>query len=579
MFEWNWESIASECTQYLGPAGYGYVQISPPQETVTGDAWWTDYQPVSYKLENRRGNREALAAMIETCHQAGVKVIADAVINHMTGSDSGTGSARTAYTHYNYPDVYDDSSFHHCGLAPNDDIQDYNNREQVQTCELSNLADLATEKPEVQEKIAAYLNDLASLGVDGFRLDASKHMATGDIGAILSRLSTPPQLISQEVIFGPGEPILPSEYTANGGVQEFRYTYALKSAFLQGGISTLTEQIPGAGWLTSEQAMVFVLNHDTQRHDATSLTYKDAGNVLTLAHVFMLAFPYGTPSVLSAYEFEDSDAGPPKGGVGACYGAGGVEGWLCEHRWVAIAGMNAFHVAVTGEVGNVLKGSQQQLAFSRGSSGYVAINNDDAEWVASFTTGLPQGVYCNVYEGARNSTGCAGSTVEVNESGVAALTIPPRTATAFYVGAEAGTASPAPSSQEPTAAPTSSETTPSSSETESTGTATIAAEPTSNGTPAPQSSPAVTFSVLRNTTYGNNVYVVGSVAALGNWDTSKAVKLNTDKTTYPKWTVSIPISDSAYDYKYFVKTSSGGINWEADPNRSTRQGTDTELWH
>ena len=26
MFEWNWESVAAECTNFLGPAGYGYVQ-------------------------------------------------------------------------------------------------------------------------------------------------------------------------------------------------------------------------------------------------------------------------------------------------------------------------------------------------------------------------------------------------------------------------------------------------------------------------------------------------------------------------------------------------------------------------
>jgi hypothetical protein len=26
MFEWNWDSIASECTSFLGPNGYGFVQ-------------------------------------------------------------------------------------------------------------------------------------------------------------------------------------------------------------------------------------------------------------------------------------------------------------------------------------------------------------------------------------------------------------------------------------------------------------------------------------------------------------------------------------------------------------------------
>lgn len=26
MFEWTWDSLAAECTNFIGPAGYGYVQ-------------------------------------------------------------------------------------------------------------------------------------------------------------------------------------------------------------------------------------------------------------------------------------------------------------------------------------------------------------------------------------------------------------------------------------------------------------------------------------------------------------------------------------------------------------------------
>jgi alpha-amylase len=57
LFEWNWNSVAAECTNYLGPRGYGYVQVSPPQENVTGSQWWTSYQPVSYKIESKLGTR------------------------------------------------------------------------------------------------------------------------------------------------------------------------------------------------------------------------------------------------------------------------------------------------------------------------------------------------------------------------------------------------------------------------------------------------------------------------------------------------------------------------------------------
>ncbi len=36
LFEWNWPSVSNECRTFLGPRGYGYVQVSPPQEHVRG---------------------------------------------------------------------------------------------------------------------------------------------------------------------------------------------------------------------------------------------------------------------------------------------------------------------------------------------------------------------------------------------------------------------------------------------------------------------------------------------------------------------------------------------------------------
>jgi hypothetical protein len=41
-------------------------------------------------------------------------------------------------------------------------------------------------------------------------------MAATDIANILSRLTTKPAYITQEVIWGAGEPIQPSEYVGNG---------------------------------------------------------------------------------------------------------------------------------------------------------------------------------------------------------------------------------------------------------------------------------------------------------------------------------------------------------------------------
>jgi alpha-amylase len=35
LWEWNWPSVAAECTNVLGPAGYGGVQVAPPEDSLS----------------------------------------------------------------------------------------------------------------------------------------------------------------------------------------------------------------------------------------------------------------------------------------------------------------------------------------------------------------------------------------------------------------------------------------------------------------------------------------------------------------------------------------------------------------
>src|SRR4051812_49914685 len=139
LFEWRFDSVASACGTVLGPKGYGYVEVSPPQEHIQGGQWWTSYQPVSYRIAGRLGDRSSFQNMVSACHAAGVKVIADAVINHMANG-SGTGTAGSSFSKYNYPGLYQDQDFHGCRQP----ITDYGNRDNVQTCELVGLPDLDT---------------------------------------------------------------------------------------------------------------------------------------------------------------------------------------------------------------------------------------------------------------------------------------------------------------------------------------------------------------------------------------------------------------------------------------------------
>ncbi|MFG2724931.1 alpha-amylase family protein [Streptomyces canus] len=416
LFEWNFASVAKECTNTLGPAGYGSVQVSPPAEHIQGSQWWTSYQPVSYKIAGRLGDATAFKNMVSTCHAAGVKVVVDTVINHMSAG-SGTGTGGSSYTKYNYPGLYSSYDMDDCTST----ITDYTNRANVQNCELVGLADLDTGEEYVRATIAGYLNSLLGYGVDGFRIDAAKHIPATDLANIKSRLSNPSVYWKQEVIHGSGEAVQPTEYTGNGDVQEFRYAYDLKRVFNNENLAYLKNYGEGWGYMNSSVAGVFVDNHDTERNGST-LNYKDGANY-TLANVFMLAYPYGAPDINSGYEWSDTDAGPPNNGsVNACW----QDGWKCQHAWPEILRMVAFRNATRGEsVSNWWDNGGDAIAFGRGAKGYVAINHESSSLSRTYQTSLPAGTYCNV----QNNT-----SVTVGSNGQFTATLGSNTALAIYAG-------------------------------------------------------------------------------------------------------------------------------------------------
>ncbi|WP_066943756.1 carbohydrate-binding module family 20 domain-containing protein [Streptomyces lushanensis] len=511
LFEWKFDSIARACTDTLGPAGYGYVQVSPPQEHIQGGQWWTSYQPVSYKIAGRLGDRAAFSAMVNTCHAAGVKVVADTVINHMAAGD-GTGTGGTPYTKYNYPGIYSGADMDDCRSQ----ISNYGDRGNVQNCELVGLADLDTGEDYVRGRIAAYMNDLLSLGVDGFRIDAAKHMPAADLANIKSRLSNPGVHWKQEAIHGAGEAVSPSEYLGNGDVQEFRYARGLKQVFNNENLAYLRNYGEGWGYMESGRSAVFVDNHDTERGGDT-LSYKDGANY-TLANVFMLAWPYGSPDVHSGYEFTSNDAGPPNGGtVSACYSGG----WKCQHAWREISSMVGFRNTTRGRaVTDWWDNGGDQIAFGRGSAGYVAINHEGSSLTRTFQTSLAGGTYCDVQ---------SGRAVTVNGSGQFTATLGANTAVALHTGARTCSGG--------------------------------------GGTdPGPGASGA-SFGVNATTQPGQNIYVTGNQAALGNWNTGSALKL--DPAAYPVWKLDVALpAGTSFEYKYIRKDAAGAVTWESGANRT-----------
>src|SRR6266545_6514748 len=359
-----------------------------------GRPWWQDYQPVSYTLTTRRGDRAGFAAMVSACHAAGVKVYADAVINHMAGGGStGPGSAGSSFSHYDYPGT-----------------------------------------TYVRDRLAAYLNDLLSLGVDGFRIDAAKHMPATDIAAIESRLSRPAYVVQEVIDYGT-EPIKGSENTGNGDVHQFPYGRDLGKIFRYEKLSYLRSF---GSSLPSDKAVVFTDNHDTQRSgDPNILTFRDNGTY-AMANAFMLAWTYGTPTVMSSYEYSSNDEGPPSAADGTtsdstCF----TNRWRCEHRWPVISNMVAFHNVARGtDVRNWWDNANDLIAFGRGTAGYLVVNDEPSAATGRYwQTSLPAGRYCDVFHGELGNGACTGPSCGGDSKGGFRADVAAHDGLALHIGA------------------------------------------------------------------------------------------------------------------------------------------------
>ena len=228
MFGWPDDDIALEC-QKIAEAGYMGVKTFPHQEQVMSyqpmenmlNPWYFMYQPVSYRLQGRMGSRTQLRNMINTCRKLGVRVYADAVVNHMSGNGNDMGHHRNpgasctywdnktssapqdmgspyytpAYTYQTnqytgrgtnvleYPGVpYGPMDFH-CDKA----VNAWDNGHVMSTGWLTGLVDLDTSTEYVQQRIADYFVDMMSIGFTGFRMDAAKHIHPKDIAAIFGK--------------------------------------------------------------------------------------------------------------------------------------------------------------------------------------------------------------------------------------------------------------------------------------------------------------------------------------------------------------------------------------------------------
>lgn len=439
LFMWNWKSVADECTKKLGPAGYDWVLVMPPQEHIDGPQWWVHYQPVSYKLESRLGSRADFANMVTACNAAGVKVIADAVINHMMGVGNAIGWTGTDYNKYNHPGLYSPEDFH----PTKESISNWNDLNEVQNYELLSLSDLATEKSNVRESIAGYLNDLLSLGVYGFRIDAARHIPAADLQAIKSQLPANTYFLNE--VASKTSPDI-AEYFPVGDVWEFDWVQLMNNAFgYASAASSLPNELDSATLLPSNNVVTMVSNHDTERNGSAITTDDPTGQ--QLAFIYTLASTYGKPMVYSGYSFGNGNTSPKllKGGVVAnatCPSGAAIPKttyknlqFTCQHRWKSVEGMIAWRDSVGSTLETSVKASKGLLSFGRENLGHVVMNSNTKNSKIMIKTAMAAGKYCDLISGGRkaNATAkkCAGNTVVVDRSGYISMSVAKQSAIAI----------------------------------------------------------------------------------------------------------------------------------------------------
>ena len=334
MFGWPDDDIALEC-KHIAEAGYMGVKVFPHQEQVISyqpfenelNPWYFMYQPVSYRLQGRMGTRDQLRNMINTCRNYGVRVYADAVVNHMTGNGNDLSNHRNpgagcttwgnktssaepngspyytpAYTYetnpytgrgtnvLEFPAVpYGPMDFH-CDKS----LNSWSDPNLLNTGWLTGLSDLDTSKDYVRQRIADFFTDLISIGFSGFRIDAAKHIHPTDLAAIFGKLKAnlggelPGDFISWLEVLTGGESSLLVQ-----GDGEYSFTGGLTKRLQEQGLSASeidkikiwwcgypTEPGNDQGSLSMTRKVIENDDHDQQNPGSSSRDMHDNGCVL-----------------------------------------------------------------------------------------------------------------------------------------------------------------------------------------------------------------------------------------------------------------------------------------------------------
>jgi glycosidase len=269
---------------YLAGLGVTAIWISPPVDNLNKNipdgngnptASYHGYQGRDFKrVEEHSGDASnswaAFDNLVTAAHAAGIKVVVDFAPNHSTQDNAGEFGA--LYDDGTFLGNYTNDSngyFHHNG-----NIQNWDDRYQVQYYTLFNLADLNQEHATIDAYVKAAAKLFQDHGVDGFRLDAVKHVTWGWQYSLANSIYT----YKDSFLFGEwyqtvtGDPLYRDsyKYANRSGISmlDFPLNTAVRNVFGSNANFSEIDNVLAAeasNFTWDEDLVTFVDNHDMTR--------------------------------------------------------------------------------------------------------------------------------------------------------------------------------------------------------------------------------------------------------------------------------------------------------------------------
>ncbi|KAJ6089276.1 hypothetical protein N7467_004492 [Penicillium canescens] len=547
----TWQGIINHL-DYIQGMGFTAIWITPvteqlPQDTGDGEAYHGYWQQNIYEIDSNLGTAADLLALSKALHARGMYLMVDVVANHMGYAGSGNS------VDYSVFNPFSSSSYFHSYCL----ISNYDNQSNVEDCWLGDtivsLPDVDTTQTAVQTIWYDWVAGLVSnYSIDGLRIDTVKHVQK----SFWPGYNDAAGVYCVGEIFN-GDPAYTCDYqNYMDGVLNYPIYYQLLYAFQSssGSISDLYNMINSVKSDCADSTLLgnFIENHDNPRFASYTSDYSQAKNVISF-----LFLSDGIPIIYSGQEQHYS---------------GGADPANREATWLSGYSTTAELYKYIGTTNKIRK-----LAVSADSS-YITTKNVPF-YQDSHTLAMKKGSSASPVITVLSNYGSSGSsyTLSLSGSGYSSGTklMEMYTCTSVTVDSSGNIAVPMTSGLPRVLMLASSASSLCGSSTTTT-TATAATQTTTSTTTGTSCTQAtalpVLFKELVTTTYGQNVYISGSISQLGSWDASSAIALSASSYTSsnPLWQVAITLPvGTSFEYKFIEKTTgSTTVTWESDPNRS-----------